>query len=95
MAGIRQAASAAGWRLLVDGPGPVFNLYLTDQPAVNNYRDYARCDLAGMGRLHTALLDRGINMVGRGLFFLSTAHTEADIDQTIAAVADALRQSPG
>jgi glutamate-1-semialdehyde 2,1-aminomutase len=90
MAGIREAAAAAGRSVLVDGPGPVFQVYLTDQPAVRNYRDYARCDLATMGRLHTALLDRGINIVGRGLWFLSAAHTEADIDQTIEAVAGAL-----
>lgn len=90
MGGIRQAASAAGAALLVEGPGPVFNIYFTDQPALKDYRDYARCDLAAMGRLHTALLDRGVNMVGRGLWFLSAAHTEADIDQTVAAVAEAL-----
>ena len=91
MDGIRQAARAAGAALLVEGPGPVFNIYFTDQPALKDYRDYARCDLAGMGRLQTALLDRGVNMVGRGLWFLSAAHTEADIDQTVAAVAEALR----
>jgi len=90
MAGIRQAAGAAGLTLLVDGPGPVFSIYFTDQPAVSNYRDFARCDQAAMGRLHTALLDRGVNIVGRGLWFLSAAHTEADIDETVAAVAGAL-----
>jgi glutamate-1-semialdehyde 2,1-aminomutase len=90
MAGIRQAAGAAGLTMLVDGPGPVFSIYFTDQPAVSNYRDFARCDLAAMGRLHTALLDRGVNIVGRGLWFLSAAHTEADIDETVAAVAGAL-----
>ncbi|MCC7361528.1 MAG: glutamate-1-semialdehyde 2,1-aminomutase [Anaerolineales bacterium] len=90
MAGIRQAAQAAGVPLLVEGPGPVFNCYFTDQPAVTTYRDYARCDLSTMARLQQALLDRGVNMVGRGLWFLSTAHTEADIDQTVLAVADAL-----
>jgi glutamate-1-semialdehyde 2,1-aminomutase len=90
MAGIRQAARAAGANLLVDGPGPVFNLYFTDQAAVNNYRDFARCDQAAMGRLHTTLLDHGVNIVRRGLFFLSTAHTEADIDETVAGVAAAL-----
>ena len=92
MAGITGAARAAGVPLLAAGPGPVFSLYLTDAPEVNDYRDFARCDLAAMARLHTALLDRGVNIVGRGLFFLSAAHTEADIDQTRAAVADALRQ---
>jgi glutamate-1-semialdehyde 2,1-aminomutase len=92
MAGIRAAATAAGRSVLVDGPGPVFQLYFTDQPAVRSYRDYAHCDMATMGRLHTALLDRGVNIVGRGLWFLSAAHTEADIDQTIEAVRDALEQ---
>jgi glutamate-1-semialdehyde 2,1-aminomutase len=90
MAGIRQSAASAGVPLLVDGPGPVFNIYFTDQTAVSNYRDFARCDLAAMGRLHAALLDRGVNIVGRGLWFLSAAHTEADIDETLAAVAGAL-----
>jgi glutamate-1-semialdehyde 2,1-aminomutase len=91
MDGIRAAAAETGVPLLVDGPGPVFNIYLTDQPAITNYRQYAACDLAGMARLHTALLDQGVNMVGRGLWFLSTAHTDADIDQTVAAVTEALR----
>jgi len=76
--------------MLVDGPGPVFNIYFTEQTAVSSYRDFARCDMAAMARLHAALLDRGVNIVGRGLFFLSAAHTEADIDETIAAVAGAL-----
>jgi glutamate-1-semialdehyde 2,1-aminomutase len=93
MAGIRQAAAAAGVPLLVDGPGPVFNIYFTEQVAVNNYRDFARCDMAAMSRLHTALLDRGVNVVGRGLFFLSAAHTGADIDETIGAITRAL--APG
>ncbi len=92
MAGMHDAAAAAGVRMLVDGPGPVFSLYLTDQPAVRNYRDFARCDLAGMARLHRLLLDHGINCVGRGLFFLSAAHTQADIDLTLAACAEALAE---
>ncbi len=97
MEGIRAAARDAGTALLVDGPGPVFNIYLTDQAEVTNYRDYAACDQAGMADLQAALMDRGVNMVGRGLWFISTAHTEEDVDQTIAAVADALvsiRESP-
>lgn len=90
MEGIRAAARDAGIALLVDGPGPVFNVYLTDQPEVSNYRDYAACDRAGMADLQATLMDRGVNMVGRGLWFISTAHTNEDVDQTIAAVADAL-----
>jgi glutamate-1-semialdehyde 2,1-aminomutase len=90
MAGLRRAAEAAGVPLLAEGPGPVFNLYLTEQPAVRNYRDFARCDLAGMARLQRYLLDQGVNCVGRGLWFLSAAHSDADVDQTVAAFGAAL-----
>jgi glutamate-1-semialdehyde 2,1-aminomutase len=91
MDGIRAAAAETGVSLLVDGPGPMFNIYLTDQPAITDYRQYAACDLAGMARLHTLLLDEGVNIVGRGLLFLSTEHSDADVDQTVAAVRAALR----
>jgi glutamate-1-semialdehyde 2,1-aminomutase len=92
MDGLRQAASDAGAPMLVDGPGPVFSIYLTDQPAVRTYRDFARTDRATLARLQTALLDHGVNFVGRGLWFLSTAHTTEDIDRTVAAFAEALQE---
>lgn len=91
MEGIRAAAEKAGVPLLVDGPGPVFQTYFTGAGAVRNYRDFAATDRAMMARLHAALLDRGVNMVPRGLWFLSTAHTEADIDATVDAFAGALQ----
>ncbi len=47
---------------------------------------------SGMARLHTLLLDEGVNMVGRGLFFLSTAHGAAEVDQTAHAFAAALNK---
>jgi glutamate-1-semialdehyde 2,1-aminomutase len=43
-----------------------------------------------MTRLHGALLDRGVSIVARGLWFLSTAHDDADVDATISALADTL-----
>ncbi|WP_083459142.1 aspartate aminotransferase family protein [Jiangella muralis] len=91
MAGLRDVAAAAGVPMLVDGPGPVFQTYLTSADAVRDYRDFAATDRAGMARLHAGLLRRGINIVPRGLWFLSAAHTEADIDHTVEVVADVLR----
>lgn len=94
MRGFRDAAAKAGIPMLVDGPGPVFQTYFTEAPAVRNYRDFARTDRARMALLHAALLDRGVNMVPRGLWFLSTAHSEADIAATVDAFADALASLP-
>jgi glutamate-1-semialdehyde 2,1-aminomutase len=90
MEGLRAAAHAAGVAMLVEGPGHVFQTYLTDQSEVADYRDFAATDIAGMTRLHGALLDRGVSIVARGLWFLSTAHDDADVDATISAVADTL-----
>lgn len=90
MSGLRRAASAAGIALLVDGVGPAFQTYFTDQESVRDYRDFARTDRQTAARFHAGLLDRGINIVPRGLWLLSTAHTDADIDQTIQAAGDVL-----
>lgn len=90
MRGLAEAAAKAGVPMLVDGPGPVFQIYFTEASAVRNYRDFAATDRAMMGRLHAALLDQGINMVPRGLWFLSTAHTEADVAATVEAFSAAL-----
>lgn len=91
MDGIRRVAADAGVPLLVDGPGPVFQTYLTAETAVRDYRDFAATDRAGMARLHAELLRRGVNVVPRGLWFLSAAHTDDDIDRTVAVVDDVLR----
>ncbi len=88
--GIRSAAAEAGVPMLVDGPGPIFQLYLTEESEIRDYRAFAATDLAGLQRLQRALLERGVNTIGRGLWFVSTAHGPAEIDQTLAAVRDVL-----
>ncbi|MFF0346022.1 aspartate aminotransferase family protein [Kribbella sp. NPDC004875] len=85
MAGLRAAAARHGVPLLVDGPGPVFQTYITDQDAVTDYRSFAACDRAAMARFHAGLFAAGINIVPRGLWFLSTEHTADQVDETIAA----------
>jgi glutamate-1-semialdehyde 2,1-aminomutase len=87
--GLRAAAAKAGVPLLVSAPGPVLQTYVTDTGRVRDYRDFAATDRAAMARLHGLLMDRGVNVVPRGLWFLSTAHTFADIDETVAIAADA------
>ncbi|GAA3128028.1 glutamate-1-semialdehyde 2,1-aminomutase [Kribbella aluminosa] len=85
MDGLRTAAARHGVPLLVDGPGPVFQTYVTDQAEVTDYRSFAACDRAAMARFHAGMFAAGINIVPRGLWFLSTEHTAAQVDETIAA----------
>lgn len=84
--GIEEKAKSAGIDILTSGPGTVFQTYQTDLSAIHNYRDFAEVDGARTRAFHTALLDQGINTVGRGLWFLSTEHDDADIEMTLAAV---------
>ncbi|MBA2570527.1 MAG: aspartate aminotransferase family protein [Chloroflexi bacterium] len=88
MDGIREAAAKAGIPVLVHGPGPVFQVYLTSEPEILDYRAFAATDLAGLQRLQRELLERGVNTIGRGLWFLSNTHGEAEISQTLAAVSE-------
>ncbi len=91
MDGIATEAANHGVDMLVKGPGPVFQTYMTSSEAINNYRDYVETDREGVARLHKALLDDGVNMVGRGLWFMSAAHDDEDIEQTIQAVGRGLQ----
>ncbi|WP_279581524.1 aspartate aminotransferase family protein [Fodinicola feengrottensis] len=86
MAGIRAAGERHGVPVLVSGPGSVFQVYLTEKSDVRDYRDFAACDRPRMARLHELLLERGVNTVPRGLWFLSTAHSPAQVDETLGAV---------
>jgi glutamate-1-semialdehyde 2,1-aminomutase len=90
MTGLRKVAADRGIRMLIDGPGPMFQTYFTDVTTVSNYREFAATDRAAMVRFQQLLLERGVNAVPRGLWFLSTAHTDDDIAQTIDAADDAL-----
>lgn len=86
MDGIAKSAARHGVPMLVDGPGAVFQTYLTDKASVRTYRDFAATDRAAMARWHELLLAEGVSIVPRGLWFLSTAHTEEHVRQTLEVV---------
>lgn len=84
--GLRAIADERSVAMLVDGPGPMLQTCFTEQPAVRNYRDFAATDRSAAQRLHRELLGEGVNIVPRGLWFLSAAHTDADVDRTLEIV---------
>jgi glutamate-1-semialdehyde 2,1-aminomutase len=93
MDGITSAGRAHGVPMMTDGPGTVFQAYVTEAAQVRNYRDYvANVDVATAGRLYQALFDRGVNTVNRGLWFMSAAHTDDDVDQTLEVVDQAFAE---
>ncbi|HWC96381.1 MAG TPA: glutamate-1-semialdehyde 2,1-aminomutase [Candidatus Sulfopaludibacter sp.] len=70
----------------VNRVGSMFTFFFTDGP-VTDWESAKRCDTARFGRFFRAMLDRGIYLAPSQFeaAFLSAAHTEEDIDKTIAA----------
>lgn len=86
--GLREAASKHGHALLIQGPGPMFHTAFTDLPAAKDYRDTLRFDKAKLGKFIAAMHNKGIRIIGRGLWYISAAHQESDIHHTIKVAED-------
>ena len=85
MAGLRQLAAQHGHQLLIQGLGQVFNVHFTHLTEIREYRDAARSDQVKMGDFVEAMQNAGVRLNSRGTFFMSAAHSEADIDATLSA----------
>ncbi len=84
--GLAGAAKAAGIPFCTDSEGGMFGFFLLDAlPA--NYTEVMKTDGARFNKLFHGLLDRGI-YIAPALYeagFVSAAHTDADIAETVAA----------
>lgn len=81
--GLQTAAQETGQNLFVQGAGPMLSTSFTSLPEIQNYRDTLQADKAKLGRFIAGLHDRGIRVIGRGLWYISAVHKEEDIDQAI------------
>ncbi|GAB3225559.1 aspartate aminotransferase family protein [Spirosoma arcticum] len=94
MDGLRGVAHETGHPLLVQGLGPMVHAGFTHLSSVRDYRDTLTYDKARQNQFVAGLHDRGIRIIGRGLWYISTAHTEADIQQAIDAARSVLSAIP-
>jgi len=74
--------------------GSMLCLFFTDRP-VRNARDAETCDRRRFAAYFNAMLDRGIYLPPSQFetFFISAAHTEADLDRTIEASRQSLESA--
>lgn len=82
--GLQQLAEKAGIPVSVNVIGAMFSMFFTDVP-VKDYDCARTSDVKRFARYHRGMLEGGIYL-GPSQFesvLLSTAHTEADIDQTL------------
>ncbi|MCZ2497296.1 glutamate-1-semialdehyde 2,1-aminomutase [Xylophilus sp. Kf1] len=84
--GLAAEAARAGVPFAKDSQGGMFGFFLLDT-LPDHYHQVMKSDTEQFGRLFHGLLDRGV-YIAPALYeagFVSGAHTEADIDETVAA----------
>jgi glutamate-1-semialdehyde 2,1-aminomutase len=87
--GILAILRERGHQVCAAGEGPVFHLaFIAKQP--RSYRDLLAADARAYRDFLLALLDEGVLPLPDGRWYLSTAHTDGDIDTTLEAVSRAM-----
>src|SRR5437660_1385090 len=90
IAGVREVFRRRQMKAIVQGFGPMFQIYFTQRNAIHDYRDYCKyVDTKLYSRFVHRLLERGIYMTpSNGLHGInSTAHADANV-QTLVEAAD-------
>lgn len=84
--GLRAAARDAGHHMLVQGPGPMLQVAFGPGGPARDYRDMLQFDKTRLSRFVFALQERGIRILSRGLWYISGAHSESEIDHAVDTV---------
>lgn len=88
IAGLRDVFQRRKVKAIVQGFGPMFQIYFTDRDAIHDYREYCSyVDTERYSRFVQLLHERGIYMTpSNGLhWIISTAHREADVEKLLEA----------
>jgi len=92
ISGLRDLFRRRKVKAIVQGFGPMFQIYFTERDAIHDYRDYCTyVDTQQYSLFVQALLDRKIYMTpSNGLhWIISTAHTETDVEALLRAAGEA------
>jgi glutamate-1-semialdehyde 2,1-aminomutase len=90
VAGVAAAAKDAGVTMCHNRVGSMFTWFFAPGP-VTDWTSAAKCDTEAFGRFFRAMLENGIYLPPSQFeaAFMGAAHTERDVQQTIAAAKQA------
>jgi len=85
--GLKAEAAQAGIPLVVNRVGGMFGLFFTSGASVNTFEQVMCCDVERFKRFFHGMLDEGVYLAPSAFEagFVSAAHDEAVLDQTLAA----------
>jgi glutamate-1-semialdehyde 2,1-aminomutase len=91
VAGTITAAKEAGVTMTANRVGSMFTFFFTGKQ-VTSWESASTCDTAKFGHFHGAMMDAGVWLPPSQFeaAFLSVAHTQGDLDDTLAAAREAL-----
>lgn len=94
--GLETAAAEAGVAVTTNRACGMFGLFFTDQK-VESFAQATACDTAAFNRFFHGLLERGVYFAPSAFEagFLSSAHTELDLDVTLEAARAAFAEARG
>jgi len=90
MQGLASIAARRGVAMRVQGLPAIFQTFFTSGPGPRNYREAEACDRDRALAFHRALQEQGVRVNQVAKWFLSTAHDDTVIDETLAAADRAL-----
>lgn len=88
--GLRSAAAEASYRVRISGPGQMTHMAFTPSQRLVNYRDCLENDGGKYAEFAKGMLDRGVRVIGRGIWYISAVHTTQDIDHAIDRAGEVL-----
>ncbi len=90
--GVAVILKEAGIKAQVTGFELMFHVGFGLEAPAKNYRSLLKADKAGYVKFAHALLKRGVRVLERGAWFVSSAHDDAVIDATLEAVRGAAKE---
>jgi glutamate-1-semialdehyde 2,1-aminomutase len=92
MDGLRERARAHNIPIVINGVGAVFWVGFAQPSVMENYSDTLQADSAKREEFLLHMLDQGYYLLPDGRWYLSTAHTDEDIDRTLTAIESAFEK---
>ncbi len=89
--GLKELAEETDQNLLVQGLGPVLNTSFSSLEQARDFRDVQTFDKEKLGRFIAGLHDRGVRVIGRGVWYISAVHTDQDVEHALEAAEKVLK----
>lgn len=92
--GLTALAKEAGIAFTTNHVGSMFGFFFTEEAKITNYQQVMACDIPRFNKFFHAMLEQGVYLAPASYEagFMSAAHTDADIEFTLAAAKKAFAQ---